>query len=123
MSLFAPHIGVAKALGNTDKLSCLVAKQNNLTSFLLSELALDVGSIRHATLRNRAAINFLLLAHGHGCEDFEGMCCVNLSNHSESIHKELQQLKELSEELKRCSGGDWLQDLLGIGVSLVGYRK
>lgn len=60
MSLFAPHIGVAKALGNIDKLSCLVAKQNNLTSFLLSELALDVGSIRHVTLQNRAAIDFIV---------------------------------------------------------------
>ncbi|KFQ47003.1 hypothetical protein N333_06569, partial [Nestor notabilis] len=86
VSLFAPQVGVAKALGNTDKLSCLVAKQNNLTSALVSELALDLGSIRCATLQNRAAIDFLLLAQGHGCEEFEGMCCMNLSDHSESIH-------------------------------------
>lgn len=38
---------------------------------------------------------------------------MNLSDHSESIHKQLQQLKELSEELKRHSGDDWLRDLLG----------
>ncbi|KFO52436.1 hypothetical protein N302_03017, partial [Corvus brachyrhynchos] len=41
-----------------------------------------------------AAIDFLLLAHGHGCKDFEGMCCMNLSDHSEFIHKSIQQLKE-----------------------------
>ncbi|KFO58597.1 hypothetical protein N302_09164, partial [Corvus brachyrhynchos] len=41
-----------------------------------------------------AAIDFLLLAHGHGCEDFEGKCCMNLSDNSESIHKSIQQLKE-----------------------------
>ncbi|KFV49103.1 hypothetical protein N341_11469, partial [Tyto alba] len=33
-----------------------------------------------------AAIDFLLLAHGHGIEDFEGLCCMNLSVHSQSIH-------------------------------------
>ncbi|KFQ22716.1 hypothetical protein N332_07154, partial [Mesitornis unicolor] len=41
-----------------------------------------------------AAIDFLLLAQGHGCEDFDGMCCMNLSDHSESIHKKIQWLKE-----------------------------
>ncbi|KFP71004.1 hypothetical protein N310_03606, partial [Acanthisitta chloris] len=39
-----------------------------------------------------AAIDFLLLAHGHDCEDFEGMCCMNLSDHSKSIHKHIQEL-------------------------------
>ncbi|KFQ24951.1 hypothetical protein N332_10320, partial [Mesitornis unicolor] len=41
-----------------------------------------------------AAIDFLLLAQGHGCEDFEGMCCMNLSDYSESIHKSIQLLKD-----------------------------
>ncbi|KFO95393.1 hypothetical protein N300_08939, partial [Calypte anna] len=41
-----------------------------------------------------AAIDFLLLAQGHGCDDFEGMCCMNLSDHSESIHASLRYLKE-----------------------------
>ncbi|KGL82999.1 hypothetical protein N309_15729, partial [Tinamus guttatus] len=39
-----------------------------------------------------AAIDFLLLAQGHGCEDFDGMCCMNLSEHSVSIHRGLQQI-------------------------------
>ncbi|KGL75286.1 hypothetical protein N309_14497, partial [Tinamus guttatus] len=34
------------------------------------------------------AIDFLLLAQGHGCEDFNGLCCMNLSGHSKSIHRE-----------------------------------
>ncbi|KFP77837.1 hypothetical protein N310_13529, partial [Acanthisitta chloris] len=33
-----------------------------------------------------AAIDFLLLAHGHGCDNFEGLCCMDLSDHSLSIH-------------------------------------
>ncbi|KFP95507.1 hypothetical protein N330_00983, partial [Leptosomus discolor] len=40
------------------------------------------------------ATDFLLLAQGHGCEDFEGMCCMNLSDHSELIHKSIQMLKD-----------------------------
>ncbi|KFV60761.1 hypothetical protein N341_12642, partial [Tyto alba] len=39
------------------------------------------------------AIDFLLLAQGHGCDEFEEMCCMNLSDHSESIFKSIQQLK------------------------------
>jgi len=42
-------------------------------SALISELAIDVNSVRHATFQNRVVIDFLLLAWGHGCEDFEGM--------------------------------------------------
>ncbi|KFP16507.1 hypothetical protein Z169_09160, partial [Egretta garzetta] len=40
-----------------------------------------------------AAIDLLLLAQGHGCEDFEEMCCFNLSDHFKSIHSKLQQLQ------------------------------
>ncbi|KFP22669.1 hypothetical protein Z169_12945, partial [Egretta garzetta] len=32
----------------------------------------------------------LLLAQSHGCEDFEGVCCFNLSDHFKSIHSKLQ---------------------------------
>ncbi|KFP69879.1 hypothetical protein N310_01145, partial [Acanthisitta chloris] len=45
-----------------------------------------------------AAIDFILLAHsygceahGHGCEDFDGMCCMDVKDHSESIHKKISQ--------------------------------
>ncbi|KFP57405.1 hypothetical protein N322_13304, partial [Cariama cristata] len=40
------------------------------------------------------AIDFLLLAQGHGCQDFDRLCCMNLSNHSESIHKSVENLQE-----------------------------
>ncbi|KFQ54380.1 hypothetical protein N333_06386, partial [Nestor notabilis] len=36
-----------------------------------------------------AASDFLLLAQGHGCEECEGTCCIKLSDHSDSIHKQL----------------------------------
>ncbi|KFO77676.1 hypothetical protein N303_04806, partial [Cuculus canorus] len=41
-----------------------------------------------------AAIDFLLLAHGHGCENFKGMCCINLSDHSRLIHKSMSILMD-----------------------------
>ncbi|KFO55631.1 hypothetical protein N302_04519, partial [Corvus brachyrhynchos] len=57
-----------------------------------------------------AAIDFLLLAHGHGCKDFEGMCCMNFSDHSESIHKSIQQLKGGVSKI-RVDDGTWLDNL------------
>ncbi|KFR12598.1 hypothetical protein N306_02771, partial [Opisthocomus hoazin] len=53
---------------------------------------------------------FLLLAQGYGCEDFEGMSCMNLSDHSKSIH---QQLSELRKNLRATESGwtDWLSHL------------
>ncbi|KFQ69902.1 hypothetical protein N335_06643, partial [Phaethon lepturus] len=36
-----------------------------------------------------AAIDFLLLAQGHGCEEFEGMCCMNLTDTSRSVTQQL----------------------------------
>ncbi|KFV72239.1 hypothetical protein N308_01040, partial [Struthio camelus australis] len=47
-----------------------------------------------------AAIDFLLLAHGHGCEMLEGTCCMNLSEQSESIHDSILSLKESVAKLR-----------------------
>ncbi|KGL85854.1 hypothetical protein N301_08831, partial [Charadrius vociferus] len=47
-----------------------------------------------------AAIDFLLLAQGYRCDDFEGVCCMNLSDQSESVHKIIQMLKEEFKKLQ-----------------------
>ncbi|KFO73037.1 hypothetical protein N303_02826, partial [Cuculus canorus] len=47
-----------------------------------------------------AAIYFLLLVHAHGCEDFEGMRCMNLSDHSKSIHQSIPQLDKEIQSLQ-----------------------
>ncbi|KFW76602.1 hypothetical protein N305_04436, partial [Manacus vitellinus] len=39
------------------------------------------------------AVDFLLLVHGCGCQDFEGMCCMNLSDHSKSIYRSIVELQ------------------------------
>ncbi|KFV93255.1 hypothetical protein N326_03999, partial [Eurypyga helias] len=60
-----------------------------------------------------AAIGFLLLAQGHGCEDFEGMRCMNLSDHSVSIHKKLSELQDNMNKITVGHGllDDWLQSI------------
>lgn len=95
-SFFAPGVAAGKALGLLNKLGFWLAKQTNTTSLALTRLL----TARHATLQNRAAINFLLLALGHGCEDFDGMCCVNLSDHSQSIHSIIQALRDSMSKLQ-----------------------
>lgn len=110
-SIFLPWVAAAKALGELSHLECWLGKQANLTSSALAELLEDEETTRHATLQNRAAIDFLLLAHGHGCEEFEGMCCLNLSSNSQSIHKMLWEMKDQLHQLKE-EGADWLKNLM-----------
>ncbi|KGL81591.1 hypothetical protein N309_02836, partial [Tinamus guttatus] len=40
------------------------------------------------------AIDMLLLMHGRGCKEVEGMCCMNLSNHSKSIYAQILTLQD-----------------------------
>ncbi|KFP58574.1 hypothetical protein N322_02220, partial [Cariama cristata] len=60
-----------------------------------------------------AAIDFLLLAQGQGCQDFEGLCCMNLSDHSVSIHHHLRQLKDNPQKTTESTStlSDWLRSL------------
>nr|pir env polyprotein TM - avian myeloblastosis virus [Avian myeloblastosis virus] len=114
-SILAPGVAAAQALREIERLACWSVKQANLTTSLLGDLLDDVTSIRHAVLQNRAAIDFLLLAHGHGCEDVAGMCCFNLSDHSESIQKKFQLMKEHVSKIGVDSDpiGSWLRGLFG----------
>ncbi|KFQ03640.1 hypothetical protein N329_11638, partial [Haliaeetus albicilla] len=45
------------------------------------------------------AIDFLLLAHGHSCENLNSMCCMNLSGHSVSVSQSIQQLRKEVQKL------------------------
>ncbi|KFO61007.1 hypothetical protein N302_03598, partial [Corvus brachyrhynchos] len=60
-----------------------------------------------------AVIDFLLLAHVHGCEEFEGMCCMNLSDHSQSIHQQLSELQDAFQKIwiHTDSFSEWLASL------------
>ncbi|XP_037985884.1 uncharacterized protein LOC119698248 [Motacilla alba alba] len=127
-SFLTPGVSAAGAHAILNKFECWLAKQTNATSLSLSSLLLDVDSIRHATLQNRAAIDFLLLAQGRGCEAFEGMCCMNLSDHSQSIHSQLSELRRLTGNLQVESGfgidgwlkslglGSWLRSIVKVSI-------
>ncbi|XP_048786975.1 uncharacterized protein LOC125686699 [Lagopus muta] len=126
-SFLAPGVASVKALSTLKKLGCWLAKQTNATSLALSGLLLDKDSVQHATLQNRAAINFLLLAQGHGCQDFDGMCCMNLSEHPKSIYKSIQDLQKGVKKLQVDdrldifgsffrNPGVWIQNVLKIGL-------
>ncbi|KAK4811008.1 hypothetical protein QYF61_015712 [Mycteria americana] len=76
LSLLIPGGAAGRALKQVGQLACWAEKQANVTTQVIETLLEDQNSLRHAILQNRAAIDLLLLAQGHGCEDFEGMCCV-----------------------------------------------
>eukprot|EP00076_Gallus_gallus_P008945 XP_004938710.1 endogenous retrovirus group PABLB member 1 Env polyprotein [Gallus gallus] len=117
-SIFAPGVSAAAALTQIERLACWSAKQANTTTLVLNAMLEDLNSVRHALLQNRAAIDFLLLAQGHECEDVEGMCCFNLSGHSMSIHKQLRWMQEHTQKIKEESDpfGNWLNRLFrGVG--------
>ncbi|XP_074392078.1 syncytin-2-like [Zonotrichia albicollis] len=132
VSTILPGGSANKAMNLAKQLGCWAKSELNKTSQILDMLTTDVQSVNHAVLQNRAAIDFLLLAQGHGCEEFEGMCCMNLSDHSVSIHskiKELQQglhnLKEeesfgIDEWLKSLGLGPWLRNLVIYAIGLLG---
>ena len=105
-----PPLASAMALKQLDQVGCWLSKQTSATSIAISDMLADVNSVRHVPLKNRAAVELLLLAHEHGCEEFEGLCCMNLSDHSESIHKSIQKLKDLTSQIQRDSGS-WLDCL------------
>ncbi|KAK4811011.1 hypothetical protein QYF61_015715 [Mycteria americana] len=115
LSLLIPGGAAGRALKQVGQLACWAKKQAKVTTQVIETLLEDQNSLRHAILQNRAAIDFLLLAQGHGCEDFEGMCCMNLSDHSESIHKQLRWLKEHANKIRQNQGffDEWLTSLFG----------
>ncbi|TRZ11905.1 hypothetical protein HGM15179_015199 [Zosterops borbonicus] len=110
--VFLPWISVAKAMGELGRLEYWVAKQANLTSAALSNLLADEEVTRQATLQNRAAIDYLLLLHHHTCEEFEGLCCFNLTSKAEDVRKSIRKMQDMVHELKRETK-DWWDNLFG----------
>ncbi|XP_072778618.1 uncharacterized protein [Taeniopygia guttata] len=101
VSVFLPWVAAAKALSELGNLECWVTKQANLTSTALSDLLEDEEITRKATLQNRAAIDFLLLARGHGCKEFDGLCCFDLSSKGQSVHSSIQEMRSLIGSVKQ----------------------
>ncbi|RMC03398.1 hypothetical protein DUI87_20595 [Hirundo rustica rustica] len=110
ITIFLPWVAIAKALGELAHLECWVAKQANLTTDALANLLSEEETTGQAALQNRAAIDYLLLLHGHRCEEFEGLCCFNLSSKAEDVHAAIQRMKDMVSDIKRKTN-DWLNGL------------
>ncbi|XP_032909172.1 uncharacterized protein LOC116993041 [Catharus ustulatus] len=107
VAIFSSQAASGEALTQLDHMGCWLSKHTCAISLALSDMLTDVDSVRQAALQNRAAIDDLLLTHGHGCEEFEGMCCMNLSDHSKSIRENIRQLQEGVAKLGEVTGS-WL---------------
>nr|XP_036847144.1 uncharacterized protein LOC108387303 [Manis javanica] len=84
--------GMQKEISN---LACAYSKTTNLTASLLSELNLELGEVQVAVLQNCASIDYLLLKEHVGCEQFPEMCCVNLSDFSQTIQNQLDNIHHI----------------------------
>ncbi|KAJ7427757.1 hypothetical protein WISP_04110 [Willisornis vidua] len=103
-SLFIPATGTKRALDLLTKMGCWLAREANATSQASEELLEDTQNNKKVLFQNRAAIDFLLLVNGHGCQEFEGLCCMNFSDNSCSIHSHISQLKSMVHQLKEEKG-------------------
>ncbi|OWK64041.1 Pol polyprotein [Lonchura striata] len=111
----------ANAFNELAGLECWVVKQANLTSAALSNLLTDEETTRQATLQNRAAIDFLLLLHNHRCEEFAGLCCMNLSSKAEDVRTSISRMQEMIHHIQKESAG-WLDSLFE-GWGLTGWIR
>ena len=89
------------------RLACFMVKEINVTSATLQDILLDIQSYKKAILQNRATIDYLLLQHGIGCSAFSGMCCFNLSDHSQGIKDKMVQLEEMIKHIKQDANQGW----------------
>ncbi|TRZ19351.1 hypothetical protein HGM15179_007768 [Zosterops borbonicus] len=117
VTIFLPWVAIAKNMGELSQLECWVAKQANLTSNALTDLLSEERITRQATLQNRAAIDYLLLLHQHTCEEFEGLCCFNLTSKAEDIQRSIVQIRDMVGTIKKETGG-WLDNIFDkMGIS------
>ncbi|XP_068538539.1 uncharacterized protein [Anas acuta] len=68
LAILVLGVASAAARNNSEKLVCWAKKQAYAMTEILEEMLPDQNSLRHALLQDQAAIDFLLLAQGHGCE-------------------------------------------------------
>ena len=81
-----------------------MAKALNATSQAISAISQELGQVREAVLENRAAIDYLLLRHNHGCEEFKRLCCFNLTDSSQLIAHKVKQVNDIVANVKQRDG-------------------
>ena len=86
------------------RLACTMAKALNATSEAISAISQELGQVREAVLENHAAVDYLLLRHNHGCEEFKGLCCFNLTDSSQFIEHEVKRVNDVVSNIKQRQG-------------------
>ena len=77
-----------------------MVKALNATSQAIHAIGEELGQVREAVLEHRAAIDYLLLRSNHGCEEFKGLCCFNLTDNSQLIEGKVKQINNIISNIK-----------------------
>ncbi|KAF6104210.1 hypothetical protein HJG60_011217 [Phyllostomus discolor] len=105
-----------------------MVKALNATSQAISAISQELGQVREAVLENRAAIDYLLLRHNHGCEEFKGLCCFNLTDTSQLIEHKVKQINDMVSNIKQGKGffgidwsklTSWLPSISGLREAFI----
>lgn len=78
-----------------------IVKALNATTQGLHAIGEELGQVREAVLENQAAIDYLLLRHNHGCEEYKGLCCFKLTDNSQSIEGKIKQIHNTISNIKQ----------------------
>lgn len=81
---------------------CVISKTTNITAKILAKVNLEMGELRTMGLQNRVTIDYLLIKHILGCQQFSDTCCFNVSDFSHASDDQINHLhkeKELSSDL------------------------
>ena len=86
------------------KLACAYSKTTNWTASILWELNPELGEVRAAEPQDRAAVDRLLLKEHVGCEQFPRMCGLNLSDSSQTIQNQLDDIHHIVNKFSQMPG-------------------
>ena len=83
------------------KLACAYSKTTNLTASILLELNQKLGEVQVVALQNLTTTDYLLLTEHMGCEQFPGMGCFNLSDFSQTVQVQLDNIHHIIDKFSQ----------------------
>lgn len=104
LTIFVMSVMVTSPSVEIGRVACSMVKALNTTSRAISAINQELRQVGQAVLENRAALDYLLLRHNHGCEEFKGLCCFNLSDNPQLLEQNIQQVKETISKVKQREG-------------------
>ena len=83
------------------KLACTYSKTTNLTGSVLSEINQELGEVQVVALQNLTTTDYLLLKELMGCEQSPGMGCFNLSDFSQTVLVQLDNIHHIIDKFSQ----------------------